>query len=252
VSVQITPLKGGSAEDLGTLIMVEDLSDLLRAQKALAWQDVARRIAHEIKNPLTPIQLAAQRLRKKFFAEADDLDQVLLESTASIEREVGGLKQLIDEFSQFARMPQIEPKPVEFAQMVESVLSLYKGLPDVEWQVDLDPSIGEVRLDAQQMRRALINLIDNAVAAMNERGTIHVSSSASAGNGTVRLEVADSGPGIPAGDRDKMFAPYFSTKKRGTGLGLAIVHKVVTDHHGTIRIEDNAPRGARFVIVLPA
>jgi two-component system nitrogen regulation sensor histidine kinase NtrY len=251
VSVQITPLKGRSHEQLGSLIMVEDLSDLLRAQKAVAWQEVARRIAHEIKNPLTPIQLAAQRLRKKFFAKADDLDEVLLEATASIEREVGGLKHLVDEFSRFARMPQIEPKPVEFVQVVESVLSLYKGLPEIDWQVDLDPRVGRVRLDAQQMRRALINLIDNAVAAISERGTIRVSTRLVGGNGSVRLEIADSGPGIPSADRDKMFAPYFSTKKRGTGLGLAIVHKVVTDHRGTIRVEDNAPHGARFVIDLP-
>jgi two-component system nitrogen regulation sensor histidine kinase NtrY len=232
-------------------MMVEDLSDVLRAQKALAWQDVARRIAHEIKNPLTPIQLAAQRLRKKFFAGADDLNQVLLEATASIEREVSGLKHMVDEFSRFARMPQVEPEPVEFGKVVESVLSLYKGLSGIEWQVDLDPHIGWISLDAQQMRRALINLIDNAVAAMNERGTIRISARAVGGNGSVRIEVADSGPGIAPADRDKMFAPYFSTKRRGTGLGLAIVHKVVTDHRGTIRVEDNPPCGVRFVIEIP-
>jgi two-component system nitrogen regulation sensor histidine kinase NtrY len=251
VTVQVSPLKGRSDEDLGSLMMVEDLSDVLRAQKALAWQDVARRIAHEIKNPLTPIQLAAQRLRKKFFAGADDLNQVLLEATASIEREVSGLKHMVDEFSRFARMPQVEPEPVEFGKVVESVLSLYKGLSGIEWQVDLDPHIGWISLDAQQMRRALINLIDNAVAAMNERGTIRISARAVGGNGSVRIEVADSGPGIAPADRDKMFAPYFSTKRRGTGLGLAIVHKVVTDHRGTIRVEDNPPCGVRFVIEIP-
>jgi two-component system nitrogen regulation sensor histidine kinase NtrY len=251
VSVQVSPLKGRSDEDLGSLMMVEDLSDVLRAQKALAWQDVARRIAHEIKNPLTPIQLAAQRLRKKFFAGADDLNQVLLEATASIEREVSGLKQMVDEFSRFARMPRVEPEPVEFGKVVESVLSLYKGLPGIEWKVDLDPQIGWVSLDAQQMRRALINLIDNAVAAMEERGTIRISARSVGGNGSVRIEVADSGPGIAPADRDKMFAPYFSTKRRGTGLGLAIVHKVVTDHRGTIRVEDNPPSGVRFVIEIP-
>jgi two-component system nitrogen regulation sensor histidine kinase NtrY len=251
VSVQVSPLKGRSDEDLGSLMMVEDLSDVLRAQKALAWQDVARRIAHEIKNPLTPIQLAAQRLRKKFFAGADDLNQVLLEATASIEREVSGLKRMVDEFSRFARMPRVEPEPVEFGKVVESVLSLYKGLPGIEWQVDLDPQIGWVSLDAQQMRRALINLIDNAVAAMEEQGTIRISARTVGGNGSVRIEVADSGPGIAPADRDKMFAPYFSTKRRGTGLGLAIVHKVVTDHRGTIRVEDNPPSGVRFVIEIP-
>jgi two-component system nitrogen regulation sensor histidine kinase NtrY len=252
VSVQISPLTSRTEADTGTLIMVEDLSDLLRAQRALAWQDVARRIAHEIKNPLTPIQLAAQRLRKKFHAGAPDLDQVLLESTAAIEREVGGLKQLVDEFSRFARMPQVEPRPADLRQVVESVLGLYKGQAGVEWQVDLDPRVGSVAIDAQQMRRALINLIDNALAAMEQRGTIRISTRAIGDHGAFRIEVADTGPGIPPTDRDKLFAPYFSTKKRGTGLGLAIVHKVVTDHRGTIRVEDNAPGGARFVIELPA
>jgi len=251
VTVQLTPLKGRTDTDLGSLIMVEDLSDLLRAQKAVAWQEVARRIAHEIKNPLTPIQLAAQRLRKKFFAKSDDLDEVLLEATASIEREVGGLKDLVDEFSRFARMPQVEPKPVDLSNIIESVLALYKGLPGVEWRVEHDPHIGRIALDAQQMRRALINLIDNAVSAIRERGTISISTRSIGSNGSVRMEIADSGPGIPVADRDKMFAPYFSTKKRGTGLGLAIVHKVVTDHRGTIRVEDNTPRGARFVIEIP-
>jgi two-component system nitrogen regulation sensor histidine kinase NtrY len=232
--------------------MVEDISDLLRAQKALAWQDVAQRIAHEIKNPLTPIQLAAQRLRKKFYSNASDLDQVLLESTASIEHEVRGLMQLVDEFSRFARMPQIDPKPVELVGVIESVLSLYKGLSGIEWQVELDREMGLVTVDAQQMRRVLINLIDNAVAAMNERGSIRISARTLGGDGSVRIEIVDSGPGIPPADRDKMFAPYFSTKKRGTGIGLAIVHKVITDHRGTIRVEDNAPRGARFVIEIPS
>ena len=252
VSVHTSPLRSASGERLGTLLMVEDLTDLLRAQKALAWQEVARRIAHEIKNPLTPIQLAAQRLRKKFHDGAPDLDQVLLESTDSIVHEVGGLKQLVDEFSRFARMPEVHPESVDLAQLVESVLSLYRGLPSVEWEVDLDAEIGRVQIDSRQIRRALINLIDNAVAAIGGSGTIRIGGRAGARPGTLQIEVADNGPGIPPGDRDKMFAPYFSTKKRGTGLGLAIVHKVVTDHRGTIRVEDNAPHGARFVIEIPA
>jgi two-component system nitrogen regulation sensor histidine kinase NtrY len=252
VSVHVSPLEGRHGEDLGRLIMVEDLSDLLRAQKAAAWQEVARRIAHEIKNPLTPIQLAAQRLRKKLLARAPDLDQVVLEATASIENEVRGLKDLVDEFSRFARMPEIRPEPVEFDQVVESVLRLYRDLPGIRWEVELDPRVGWVRVDAQQMRRALINLVDNAIAAVDGQGTVRIGTRALGGKGVVRIEVADSGPGIPPEDRDKMFVPYFSTKKRGTGLGLAIVHKVVSDHQGTIRVEDNAPRGARFVIDIPA
>ncbi len=252
VSLQISPLRGSSEERLGTLMMVEDLSDLLRAQKAQAWQEVARRIAHEIKNPLTPIQLAAQRLRKKFLAGSEDIDEVLLESTASIEHEVSGLKQLVDEFSRYARMPEVRPEPVEFGVVVESVLSLYKDLPGIRWRIELDPQTGWVRVDPRQMRRALINLIDNAVAAVGAAGEIRVATRSGVREGSLRIEIADDGPGIAAGDRDKMFVPYFSTKARGTGLGLAIVHKVVTDHQGTIRIEDNPPHGARFVIEIPA
>jgi two-component system nitrogen regulation sensor histidine kinase NtrY len=213
---------------------------------------VARRIAHEIKNPLTPIQLAAERLRKKFFAGASDLDEVVPAATASIEREVGALKRMVDEFSRFARMPEVVPRQVELSEVVESVLELYRGRQGLHLETELDPGLGRATLDPEQMRRALINLIDNALAAMRGSGTIHVTTRLASNGDSLRIEVADTGPGIPAADRDKMFSPYFSTKKRGTGLGLAIVHKVVTDHQGTIRVEDNTPQGARFVIELPA
>jgi two-component system nitrogen regulation sensor histidine kinase NtrY len=252
VAVQVSPLRRTSGEDLGTLIMVEDLTELLRAQKAAAWREVARRIAHEIKNPLTPIQLSAQRLRKKFDENSADLESVVPEAAASIEREVGALKRLVDEFSRFARMPDISPKPVELDQLVKSVLTLYKGHPEIHWEVDLDGLVGPVTLDPEQMRRVLINLIDNAVAAMNDAGTLYIKARTLPGEGTLRLEVADTGPGLPAEDQDKVFSPYFSTKERGTGLGLAIVHKVVTDHRGSIRVEENQPRGVRFVIEMPA
>ena len=252
VSVQISTLRGRAAENLGILVMVEDLTDLLRAQRAVAWREVARRIAHEIKNPLTPIQLAAQRLRKKFEEGSADLPEIVPQATASIEKEVGTLKTLVDEFSRFARMPEVSPKSVDIAQVIDSAIALYSGLPGVRWEVETDPEIGKVKVDPEQMRRALINLIDNALSAMDEEGTVRIVTRAHAGPGSLRIEVSDSGPGIPVGDRAKMFVPYFSTKKRGTGLGLAIVHRVVTDHKGSIRVEDNHPRGARFVIEIPA
>ena len=251
LAVQVTPLHGALAEAAGTLVMVEDLADMMRAQRAAAWREVARRIAHEIKNPLTPIQLAAQRLRKRFAEGGQDLERILPEATASIEREVGALKRLVDEFSRFARMPEISPRVIRFEEIVESVLALYVGSTEVRWELDLDQEIGDVLLDPEQMRRVLINLIDNALAAMQGRGTIHIRAALVSG-GLLRLELADTGPGIPPADRDKMFIPYFSTKRRGTGLGLAIVHRVVTDHRGTIRIEDNKPHGARFIIEMPA
>lgn len=252
VSVQVSPLHGGGGEELGTLVMLEDLTEFTRAQKAAAWREIARRIAHEIKNPLTPIQLAAQRLRKKFAENAADLPRVVPEATASIEREVAALKQLVDEFSRFARMPEVAPREADVGELVETVLALYKGLPSVRWEVDVDPAVGEFRLDPDQIRRVMINLIDNAVTAMGRKGTIGIRVRPAGGDGRLRIEVSDSGPGIPPEDRDKMFSPYFSTKKRGTGLGLAIVHKVVTDHFGTIRVEPNDPSGATFVIEIPA
>ena len=159
-----------SGEMLGTLIMVEDLTELLRAQKAAAWREVARRIAHEIKNPLTPIQLSAQRLRKKAKEGAADLLDVVPEAAESIEREVGTLKRLVDEFSRFARMPEIALKKVKLADLVESVLALHRGQDGIRWELDLDPGIGEVDLDPEQMRRMLINLIDNAVGGDVRRG----------------------------------------------------------------------------------
>ena len=250
VAVQVSPLSGRNGEDLGALMMVEDLTDVLRAQKAVAWQEVARRMAHEIKNPLTPIQLSAQRLRKKLLAGETNLREIALESTAAIEREVGGLKNLVDEFSKFARLPEIQIRSVGLKQIVDSVLVLYRGLPDMTWEVELDPEVGEVQVDPQQMRRVLINLIDNAVAAMDGQGAVSLSTR-TLGTDSVRIDVADTGPGIPQADHHRMFLPYFSTKKKGSGLGLAIVHKIVMDHQGTIRIEDNAPCGARFVIEMP-
>jgi two-component system nitrogen regulation sensor histidine kinase NtrY len=233
-------------------MMVEDLTELLRAQRSAAWREVARRIAHEIKNPLTPIQLWAQRLRKKFVGSGAPLEDVVAEATESIEREVQALKQLVDEFSLFARLPEIRPRTVDLGQLVDSVLALYKALPDVEWDVHIGAGMTAVRMDPDQMRRVLINLVENAVTAIDRRGEIRIAACWVDEGSTVRIEVADGGPGIDPADRDKMFSPYFSTKKRGTGLGLAIVHKVVSDHEGTIRVEDNEPSGARFVIDIPA
>ncbi len=251
LSAQVTRLRGSNGEALGTLVMVEDLGELIRAQRAAAWREVARRIAHEIKNPLTPIQLAAQRLRKKFSENAPDFSEVLPVATASIEREVAALKQLVDEFSRFARMPEVRLREVDFDTIVQSALDLYDGSTGVRFDVEVEASTAQCKLDAEQMRRVLINLIDNAIAAMEAEGSIGIRASRGA-SGILRVEVCDDGPGIEPQDRDKMFSPYFSTKKRGTGLGLAIVYRVVTDHRGTIRVEDNEPRGVRFVIEIPA
>jgi two-component system nitrogen regulation sensor histidine kinase NtrY len=252
VALQVSPLVGASGEHLGTLLMVEDLTELLRAQRIAAWREVARRIAHEIKNPLTPIQLWAQRLRKKFDDRSEDVGQVVSEATDAIEHEVAALKQLVDEFSLFARLPEVRRREVGLREMLNSALSLYRGLGEIRFEVEVAPDLDQAWIDPDQIRRVLINLIDNAVTAMERQGRLCITAARAPDGTTLRIEVADEGPGIDPADRDKMFSPYYSTKKRGTGLGLAIVHKIVTDHAGTIRVEPNRPRGARFVIELPA
>ncbi len=251
VSVHVSPLRGVQGDDPGTLVMVEDLTDLLEAQRLAAWREVARRVAHEIKNPLTPIQLAAQRLRKKWLENAADLGEVVLDATATIEREVTGLKSLVDEFSLYARMPAPSPARVDFGEIVRSVVALYGVHQGVVWDVRVDAGLGVVRVDPEQMRRALINLIDNAVAAVRGVGTIEIVARPWSGPGSLSVEVADRGPGIEAAQREKVFTPYFSTKPRGTGLGLAIVQRIVIEHRGSIRVEDNVGGGARFIIEIP-
>ena len=251
VAAGVSPLRGAHGEDLGMLLMVEDLTDLLDAQRAAAWREVARRIAHEIKNPLTPIQLAAQRLRKKHAEGAPDLGAVIDDSALTIEREVSGLKKLVDEFSLYARMPGARPEPVDFASVIESVVALYSVHPSIRWHLEGADDLGVVRVDPEQMRRALINLIDNAITAMDGQGEITIAARPYAGPGSLRVEVSDRGPGIPVGIRDTLFTPYVSTKPKGTGLGLAIVQRVVAEHRGTVRIEDAPEGGARFVIEIP-
>jgi two-component system nitrogen regulation sensor histidine kinase NtrY len=251
VAAQVSPIRGAHGEDLGMLLMLEDLTDLLDAQRAAAWREVARRIAHEIKNPLTPIQLAAQRLRKKFMEGSPDLAAVIDDSAQTIEREVSGLKKLVDEFSLYARMPGARPEPVDFASVIESVVALYRVHPSIRWSLHVAPDLGVVRVDPEQMRRALINLIDNAITAMGGEGEISIAARSYAGPGSLRVEVSDRGPGIPVPVRETLFTPYVSTKPKGTGLGLAIVQRVVAEHRGTIRVEDAPEGGARFVIEIP-
>jgi len=218
-----------------------------------AWGEVARKLAHEIKNPLTPIQLSAQRIRKAWLKSDPDFDRVLGECARTIVDEVEALKNLVDEFAQFARLPAASLQPTALHEVIEQALSLYDGLfPGVEIDRREAADLPLLRLDPDQMKRVLINLVDNAVAAMDGRGHIVVSTEYDRAEERVRLIVADDGPGIAASDKERLFVPHFSTKKRGSGLGLAIVSRIVQEHLGTIRAEDNEPRGARFVVELPA
>jgi two-component system nitrogen regulation sensor histidine kinase NtrY len=247
-----TPLIGESGAAEGLVLVFDDVTPLIRAQKVAAWREVARRLAHEIKNPLTPIQLSAERLRRFFSGAPPATHELVDECTTTIVGEVESLKGLVDEFSQFARMPAPRTVPTDLSRLVLDTLALYNGLFA---QVAIDhvfgPDVPLVRVDVEQIRRVLINLIDNAVEAMERRGRIVVETAFDQPNGLVRLVVADDGPGIPPAEREKLFLPYYSTKRRGSGLGLAIVRRIIAEHGGSIDVGDNQPRGTRFTIELP-
>jgi two-component system nitrogen regulation sensor histidine kinase NtrY len=251
--VSVGRLRDPEGQDRGMLVVLDDISELIRAQQAGAWREVARRIAHEIKNPLTPIQLSTQRLRKKFAEGAPDAARVLDECTRTIIQEVEGLRNLVEEFSRYARMPSAHPRPGDLHGVVRQVAQLFAGArPGIKLRTDLAASLPSVNLDPDHMKRALINLVDNAVDAIGEEGEIVISTRCLPGLGRVVLEVADNGRGFPPEDRDRLFLPYYSTKRPTGGLGLAIVNRIILEHGGWIRIEENQPRGARLIIELPA
>ena len=253
LAVTVVSLPGSLGAAPGALVVVDDLTPLMRAQKVAAWGEVARKLAHEIKNPLTPIQLSAQRVRKAWLKSDPEFDKVVSEGTRAIVDEVEALKNLVDEFAQFARMPVASLRPGSLHEVLAQALSLYDGLfPGVVLERRLAADLPQLRLDFDQMKRAVINLVDNAIEATDGKGRIELFTEYDRYAGRVRLSVCDDGPGIPIADRDQLFVPHFSTKKRGSGLGLAIVSRIVQEHRGTIRAEDNAPRGARFVVELPA
>jgi two-component system nitrogen regulation sensor histidine kinase NtrY len=243
--------ESGAAE--GVVLVLDDVTPLIRAQKVAAWREVARRLAHEIKNPLTPIQLSAERLRRHFAGGPAGARALVDECTGTIVGEVESLKGLVDEFSQFARMPSPRTIPTDLRQLIVDALGLYRGLfSDVELDTRFAPDVTLVRLDPEQIRRVIINLVDNAIEAMERRGRILIETQRDNANNVVRLVVADDGPGIPPEERDKLFLPYYSTKRRGSGLGLAIVRRIIAEHGGSIDVGDNTPKGTRFTIELPA
>ncbi|MBU2547640.1 MAG: HAMP domain-containing protein [Proteobacteria bacterium] len=250
--VHLNLLRDENEQDVGWVIVFDDITGLEKAQRMAAWREVARRIAHEIKNPLTPIQLSTQRLRKRYGERFVEDGQVFDECTQTIIRQVDELKRLVNEFSNFARMPEVELAPNDLGEIVEETLSLYReGHKHVEFRIHRDPDLPVFNLDREQMQRVLINLLDNAVAAVEDGGLIGITLAYDKALKTARLEVADNGTGISPTDKSRLFEPYFSTKKSGTGLGLAIVSTIVADHNGFVRFLDNQPRGARFIIELP-
>jgi two-component system nitrogen regulation sensor histidine kinase NtrY len=246
----LTALNGPDDEYLGIVLVFDDLTELLSAQRLAAWREVAQRIAHEIKNPLTPIQLSAQRLHRRLGARVGDEAGVLEECTGTIIGEVEGLRRLVDEFSRFARMPSLAPTPTDLGRLLDGVVALYgETHPAVDLSTEVPPDLPVLEADGEQLKRAFLNLLDNAV----EAGATQVGISARWDQRAARIQVvvADNGTGIPHEVRGRVFQPYFSTKATGMGLGLPIVHQIMTDHGGQIRVEDCPPKGSRFVIELP-
>jgi two-component system nitrogen regulation sensor histidine kinase NtrY len=256
--VTLTAMHDEAGESLGSVVVFDDYTQLVKVQRMAAWREVARRIAHEIKNPLTPIQLSAERLRRRFagrFGGDDASARILDECVDAITTQVEGLKHLVDEFSNFARLPAANPRPDDLNRIVADAVASYAGTKGVRFETALDPALPIIELDREQLRRALTNLIDNAIGAIRrsgrDAGCVRVTTLHEPALQSVRLEVSDDGVGIPAQDRRRVFEPYFSRSENGTGLGLAIVSRIVADHHGYVRVQENPPRGTRFVVELP-
>jgi len=252
LAVMTTPLRREDGVSDGVVLVLEDVTPLVRAQRVAAWREVARRLAHEIKNPLTPIQLCAERMQQHFAGASTSTRSLVDECAATIVGEVKSLKGLVDEFSQFARMPSPRTVPTDLHALLTDVFALYRGIfTAVELRSRFAAALPLVSVDPEQIRRVLINIVDNAVEAMSQRGAIDIETHHVPAESVVRIVVADNGPGIPKEEREKLFLSYYSTKQRGSGLGLAIVRRIVTEHGGSVIVTENEPRGTRFVIELP-
>ncbi len=251
--LNLTTLRDKQNNFLGTVVVFDDLTQLFKAQRMAAWREVARRIAHEIKNPLTPIQLSAQRLRKRYLHHFDEDAPVFDDCTRMISNQVDELKNLVNEFSSFARMPATQPSENNLNAVISECLTLYREAhKNISFQHSLDQHLPNTIFDREQIKRVIINLLENSIAAITGAGTIKLESLFNRELNIITLTIADSGCGIPVDDKTRLFEPYFSTKKTGTGLGLAIVATIIADHNGYIRVRDNHPKGSLFMIELPA
>jgi two-component system nitrogen regulation sensor histidine kinase NtrY len=249
--INLTALKDEEGKPLGVVAVFDDLTQLIKAQRMAAWREVARRIAHEIKNPLTPIQLSAQRLRKRYLEKLQQDGVVFDECTRTIVKQVEELKGMVNEFSNFARMPASQPTPNHLNEIIRETLILFKEAhKEVRFEF-IPHDLPVLNIDRDQMKRVMINLIKNSLAAIEKDGEIKIQTSYDLKLQMVRLEVSDNGCGITDEDKGRLFEPYYSTKKSGTGLGLTIVNTIVSDHNGYIRVRDNEPKGTTFLIELP-
>jgi nitrogen fixation/metabolism regulation signal transduction histidine kinase len=253
------PVPASSAKPprMGYVMVFEDLSDLLRAQKQAAWREVARRVAHEIKNPLTPIALSAERIRRHLergFPPDPSSLGVIRKCAETVGSSVETVRTLVDEFSLLARFPASQPEPIDINHVVEEALALFDGrLDGIRVRKHLSEDLPRVLADPGAIKRAIANLVDNAAEAMQDSlvKEIQIATNPAEDRDTVEIVISDTGHGVTPELKEKLFLPYFSTKKRGTGLGLAIVSRIIEDHRGSIRVEENRPVGARFTVELP-
>src|SRR4029077_8787735 len=252
VSVTVSSVQPGKHR-LGYVIVFEDYSELLKAQREAAWREVARRVAHEIKNPLTPIALSAERIRRHLErgSAPDQASLAVISGCAeTITDAVQTVRSLVDEFSSLARFPAAQPRPADINEIVEATLAMFNGrLDGIHVEKQLESQLPLAMADPEAIKRALANLIDNAAEAMQDSRVreIHITTSLLESRDGLEIVIADTGHGIDREVKEKLFLPYFSTKKRGTGLGLAIVRRIIEDHHGAIRVEENRPTGAKFL-----
>ncbi|MBA3009620.1 MAG: HAMP domain-containing protein [Proteobacteria bacterium] len=250
-SLHYSTLKNDADHSIGAVLVFDDVTELEKAQRMVAWREVARRIAHEVKNPLTPIKLSAQRLKRRYAKQIND--DVFTGCADTIVEHVDLIRNLVNQFSAFARFPDTNFSKDRIENVILETIVLYReGLERVDIQSRFGKDIPFLKLDHQHMKQAFINLIDNAVYAVNKEGTILIDVSYDQILKIVRIEIADNGKGISDKEKTRLFEPYFSTKKTGMGLGLAIVNSIISDHNGVIRVQDNQPRGAKFIIELPA
>jgi two-component system nitrogen regulation sensor histidine kinase NtrY len=239
----------------GILVVLTDLTELIKAQRMLVWREVAKRIAHEIKNPLTPITISSQRILKSFELPDDKFRKIVEDSLNIILQELDSIRKLAEEFGDFARLPAVKFSKGDINQVLEKLISVYSSIySNIEFNVNLDVAIPIlVKMDYDQIKRVFVNIIDNSIEALREEGRIDISTKYNEDSQFIGIEIADNGPGISDEDKQKLFIPYFSNNKStGTGLGLAIAHNIVEEHNGLISVVDNEPKGTSFIIELPA
>jgi two-component system nitrogen regulation sensor histidine kinase NtrY len=254
LALAVSPLPQANGDFSGMIVVFDNLTQLIKAQKIATWKEIAQRVAHEIKNPLTPIQLSAERIIKMLRKQDTNSPTVIEEGARTIIQETRTIKSMVDEFSNFARMPKVELRPGDLRMLIEETVGLFRGIfGQVEFEIDVGTDLpATLQLDSEQIKRVMINIFDNAIEAMNKKGKIRIRAAFEQRQKLVSIEISDTGPGISVEDKTKLFLPYFSTKKKGTGLGLAIVNQIIREHHGSIRVENIQPTGAKFTIQLPA